>query len=261
MAEQRLSLLSIFIRRALAKPLSEIEDRLTEKMFRSLEAFRPDKDTESRITQQVLERTSHSADSVVNLVTLMGKPFWEITHEMQWLLSVGVNFNEAKLIRYVPIRVYLKKSEDEKGVEIEAARAIAEIVADWLQESFIPSTDFLIERGSAWKRFWVKTREKLTQRQTEEKVAAALDLKLLDKPQAETTKLLAEGTSAILKELGPIDNACIQVGNALIVKRTIDGRSDVSVRTLTPIQLKRLEEDHTILFDPQKTLALLGTQS
>ena len=90
-------------------------------------------------------------------------------------------------------------------------------------------------------------------------MAAALELKVLDKPQAETTKLLAEGTSAILKELGPIENACIQVGSALIKKRTVNGKTDVAVRTLTPLQLKRLEHDQSILLDPQKALELLSS--
>ena len=82
-------------------------------------------------------------------------------------------------------------------------------------------------------------------------------MKALDKPQAETTKLLAEGAAAIVKELGPIENACIQVGNALIVKKTTNGVSELSIRTLTPMQLKKLEEDHTILTDSSKALALL----
>jgi hypothetical protein len=251
------NLLSKIVATLLRKQLKEIEDRVTEKMLERVNLFRPDRETEERITNRVLERTAHSANTVISLISTMGKPFWELTEEMQWLLATGSNFSEAKLIRYLPVRIYLKRTIDAADIEIDAANAIASILGSLLEECFIPATEFPVERGSAWKRFWVKTREKWTQHEAEEKITAALELQTLDKPQAETTKLLAEGASAILKELASIDNACIQIGNALIVKRTIDGKSLVSVKTLSPLQLKRLEEDTTVLFDPQRALTLL----
>src|ERR1700730_2817881 len=185
--QRRVSLLTILKKIFGLRPRwdREAEERISRTVLERVNRIM-DREVEDRLVQAVLQRSERSYDSTLNLAFLIMKPVQELANELQWQLSAGVDLTGAKIIRYIPVRIYLKRVGDETaGLELEVANDVVESIRQLLEGSFIPVVDMPTERGSAWRRFWAKSKEKLSKHEAEEKVAAALELRSLDKPQAE----------------------------------------------------------------------------
>jgi hypothetical protein len=122
---------------------------------------------------------------------------------------------------------------------------------------FITAYDYPEQSGSWWKKFWFKTTESLKSDEVKErldKAERALELNYLDKPQSEANKNQAEAASCLIKSLENVPNACIQTGSLLLVKITVDGNASLMSKTLSINELRHLEENQSLLKNPNMIL-------
>lgn len=157
--------------------------------------------------------------------------------------------NEIK--RCIPVRIYLSDPvPDEMGL------FQLQVLVDRFLESISFSKHFVSpdKRGSWFKKFIYQSKEILKQEEIQErlcKAEKALQLIYVEKPQAETTKLQAESIAAILTSINNVPNACLQIGNILLVKVTKDGECSIITKTLSVKQLLVLEENQYMLKRPE----------
>ena len=176
-------------------------------------------------------------------------------HDFFWLSSVGIDFKNAKIKRYLPARIYVSDPVPRPDI----LNNITNKLINFAELLDLEKTDdFPEERGSWWKRFFFKTKEVLSQDEVLDRVDSAekaLKLKHLDKPQAEANKMQAEAASQLISSLKDIPAACIQVGSLLVVKApNNNGESAIFTRTLSHNELKQLEENQSILGKPGQIL-------
>lgn len=171
-----------------------------------------------------------------------------------WLLSSGVDISKVEVTRYIPVRIYVPDPVPD-GKTLSAIVGSVESMLDSV--GFEKTDEFPGESGSWWKRLALRTKVFFTQDEVAdslEKAKRAAELAVLDKPQAEANLCQAQGASALIRSLEGIESACIQAGSLLVVKASDNGRSSIVVRTLTPIELKRLEENQAVLRRPNEII-------
>lgn len=171
-----------------------------------------------------------------------------------WLLAAGADIRGIPLTRYVPVRAYI--SDPVPGQET-LYKIVASLEKLLDEVGFEKADEFPEESGSWWKRLILRTKDPATQKEVThrlQKVERAAELAYLDKPQAEANQCQAQAASALISALKETANACIQTGALLVGKGTNNGESSIVVRTLTPIELKHLEENQGILRRPEEIL-------
>jgi len=176
-------------------------------------------------------------------------------HNYFWLSSSNVDFSASKMKRYIPARIYISDPVPSS----EMLSVIKDSLSKFVHSlGFDLNDDLPDETGSWFKKFFFKTKDALTQDEVLERVKdaeEALKIKHLKKPQAEANKAQAEATSALIQALKDTPAACVQVGSLLLVKAPNNkGDSGIFVRTLTPFELKELEENQSILGKPEQIL-------
>lgn len=177
-----------------------------------------------------------------------------------WSLSLGASFSTMRTHRTAPVRVYTKQ-----GLNLKTQRELQTALEAVLDEyGFNIDLDLPAETSSFWKRFWVRTKNIATQKEVEDrfiKLERALETRHIDKPQAEANKLNADSFSAIMKSLEGVDDACVQLGNILLVKYTpltvVPCKPKVVVRTLSPLEMHAIEQDQTLLKEPRAIIRQL----
>lgn len=91
----------------------------------------------------------------------------------------------------------------------------------------------------------------------------AMDACVIDffRRQAEVTKALAEATALVIREVRDIPGpCCIQSGSLLVIKSSgVDGSTSIASRTLSPMQLKKLEENQDMLQRPADIMPWLAS--
>lgn len=201
-----------------------------------------------------LTNVSTGQDALVRSVAALGSEL----HLSQWAISCGVDFGKARLVRYVPVRVYLSDPVPEKPQLDKLIRALEELARSL---GLIKAEELPEESGSWWKRIFWKTREALNHEEVRkrlEKAERAVEIATLDKPQADANKAQAEAAACVMDKLHDITAACLQFGSLLIIKTTkASGESIMVSRTLTPVELKELEENQTLLGQPSQILEWL----
>lgn len=179
-------------------------------------------------------------------------------HRFLWCNTVGIDFESAELIRYVPARIYIG---DDKFPEEQLDLLVGRLVKFFTLSGLEQAEEFPAESGSWWKKFILKSKEALTHGEVTdrlEKAESALQAQYLDRPQAEANRNQAEAAASVIGSLKEVPHACVQVGSLLIVKNTAeDGRSAVIARTLTRNELKSLEENQSMLGKPSDILRWL----
>lgn len=173
---------------------------------------------------------------------------------------LGLDLNDMPLHRFLPIRVYLTKADKQQISQV--SKAMNNFAKAF---GFEISDDFPAETGSWWKRWFVKTREVISQPELTnrlEKIERALELKGLHKPQSDVDKNEAEATATLIKALENTPNAAIQVGTLLIVKgEDNSGKAYVQSRTLSPDEMICLEKNRHLFSAPQEILKNLEALS
>ena len=168
-------------------------------------------------------------------------------------ISNSINVRNQHAIR---ASAYLKEFSEDNTVKVSQAIKL-------LTEAF--GLEISIEgspKSGSWFKDWLlKTQELLSEPEVNEKlrkVELALETELLKKKQAEIDKNQAEAVQALIQSIQPTPNAIIQIGSILIVKRTDkDGQSAVIVRNLTSKELITLDEQPSLLQDPNRILKVL----
>lgn len=159
--------------------------------------------------------------------------------------------------RYLPLRVYLSDADQQKVLSV--SRAVTHLASTF---GFSIADDFPSESGSWWKKWFVRTKEAVTQPEVVERVKKlerALELQGIHKPQSEVTKNEAEAVAALLKAVENVPSAAVQAGAVLLIKTTdTKGSACVQVRTLSQRELGHLERNQRLLASPHELLESLA---
>jgi hypothetical protein len=179
-------------------------------------------------------------------------------HSLLWLLESGADVRAASITRYVPVRIFLGNPVPDKEV---CQELIARIEALFEPLDLERAYELPEESGSWWKRIVLRTKGFFTHEEVQkrlQKAERALEVKCLDKPQAEANHLQAQAAAGLIGSLASTPNACIQVGTLLLVKATDrEGTSAIVARTLNEEELKMLEENQSVLKRPDSILEFL----
>jgi hypothetical protein len=177
-----------------------------------------------------------------------------------WSLSVGARPDDMDQLVALPVRIYLESVDDNPSELVAAAQAFLKELGFEILVTGDP------EPGSFRQKFLGVIKGFFSRKQTQdaiEKGALALELQLLQRPQAEATKTLAEATATLLEQVKDRKgNVCMQVGSLLLVQYKPDGHDNedpvIVVRTLSPVHLRRLEENQAMLDKPSQILGWLA---
>lgn len=178
-------------------------------------------------------------------------------HTFLWAASAGVNLAETELVRFVPSRLFVDDPvPDSPALSrlVDALRTFAEAL------DLAPAEQLPDESGSWWKKLFFRTKEVATHPEVLSALQAGKRALhgVCEKPQADVNKSQAEAAAALIKALNDTSCACVQLGSLLLIK-TKDSNSNTAVicRTLSPEELRRLEERQTVLSDPSRILEWL----
>jgi hypothetical protein len=178
-------------------------------------------------------------------------------YDAVWLVSSGGSLAKAEIRQSVPVRVYFSDSVPANRRD-EVVFGIQELL---MAEGFELAFELPDEDGSWWKRFVFRSKTALTHDEVTKrlkKAERAVEVTYLDKPQAEANNLQAVAAASLIGALNDTERACIQVGSLLVVKATDgDGKTAVIARTLSQDELREIEENQSILREPQKILEFL----
>lgn len=240
----------------LALPLMEGDEDAIDAIYGRM-ARRLDRETEylhdrSLHLEKYLEYSTNISEKNERDINGIGdSPFL-----IEWGLSLGLSFEDLKIKRAVPIRIYI--SEDKHDHEVKPLVDAIQLAVEQL--GFVIAYDLPSEGGSWWKRLWLRSREALSQDEMQErltKLERAAETRLLDKPQAEANRDHAAAVESVMNGLKDVESGCVQVGNLLLVKITKNGKGSVVARTLTVPEMKAIERNQTMLRNPAKIIELL----
>ncbi|MCH8532960.1 MAG: hypothetical protein LAT65_19090 [Saccharospirillum sp.] len=241
-----------------SRRLSESRDIATsvlEGFRRSFEESTNQKiDGLEKLIHKIEERTQ-SLQSDLSKHKSEAALFRRTAQDYLWLLGAGIDITKVEVNRYIPVRVYLSDPVPERNILNQLSDSIAQILED---TGFERSDEFPEEKGSWWKRFVFRTKDAVTNKEVTDRVKKgerAIEIAVLDKPQAEANLCQAQAASALISSLANTANACIQAGSLLVVKATNNNNeSSIITRTLTPMELKHLEENQAVLRKPEEIL-------
>jgi len=90
-----------------------------------------------------------------------------------------------------------------------------------------------------------------------QKIERAIELKAIDKPQADVDEKQASAIAKLINCLDKVPNAAIQAGSVLVVKLTTPKGPVIQARTLSQEEMVELENNQLLLQDPAKVLGKL----
>lgn len=168
----------------------------------------------------------------------------------EWLAAESHNIQDtARLSRVLGARLYLD-TDDEHTINeaYKAFRGFAQSLG------FETVSEHASERGSWFKRFFVKSKEALSKKEVQERLKKgehALQLKIIGKAQAEIDLVRAQAAAVLLDSIQDVPNASCQLGSIIVAKGiNADGQPVVAMRTLTTEEMMDLEENSDRLKSP-----------
>lgn len=178
------------------------------------------------------------------------------THSLLAIQTLGLPTERVRSTRFVPVRAYIDRTPQ------GAVGAISDAVDGVLEAfGFVIADEFPEIRGSWFKKWFAKSKEVLSQPEVIErleKIERAVEIKALDKPQAEVDEKQAAAIAKLIKCLDKVPNAAIQAGSVLVVKLTVNGAPVIQARTLTQEEMIELENNQLLLQDPAQVLSKLN---
>ena len=180
-------------------------------------------------------------------------------HEYFVALTLGLDVGQLPLPRYIPVQVYAAQERP------RAIKQLTDALSTYLASlGFEVADDFPPERGSWYKRWIARAKSLLTNKETQErlqKLERALQVAILEKPQAEADKLEAEGAAALIQAVAAAPDAICRVGSIVVLKVTgQDGKPKLVVQTLTPTEMIEAEKNKSLLRSPLQLLEMLSKQ-
>ncbi len=174
------------------------------------------------------------------------------THSMLALQAMGIPDDQVKSQRFVPVRAYIDETPD--GAITAISNAIKEVLSAY---GFEVADEFPEIKGSWFKKWFVKSKDTLSRPEVTErldKVERAIDLQVLNRPQADIDEKQSAAIANLIKALDNVPNAAIQSGSVLVVKLTTPNGSVIQARTLSQDEMVQLENNQLLLQDPSKVL-------
>jgi hypothetical protein len=178
------------------------------------------------------------------------------THEWLAIQSLGIDASEARLSRFLPVRIYLSDGSD------DAVEGISDAVDGVLNAFGFEITDeFPTIRGSWFKKLFAKTADAATQPEVAErlqKIERAIELRGLGQPQAEIDLKQAEAVAKLMEAVRDVPLAAMQTGSILVIKVPGPNGAMVQARTLSQLELIHLENNQELLTSPSDLLERLS---
>jgi cold shock CspA family protein len=156
---------------------------------------------------------------------------------------------EAEAAQGLPVSIYLEIDSGSSDVEL-AVVEVLELVGLDIVESKPPVI------GSWFGLRFARFRKWLSSDQADEVIARierAVQVRLVDQPQAEVDSKQAEAVARLVSSLQPQENACVQVGSLFLLK--VDGV--LVVRNLMPKEMSYLRTCSSVLATPRDVLVAL----
>ncbi|MHC4474945.1 MAG: HU family DNA-binding protein [Planctomycetota bacterium] len=168
---------------------------------------------------------------------------------------------EASLAKYdpsgrlsVPVQICLPHADPEEDLFLmdQFREGISELLESFGLE-LDPETQPIEALGSWFAEMVFKTKEKVSPRELEklyEEMREALRRKTLDFVGAEVLEKRASAIAKVLKQLEYVDEAAIRLGDVLLVKVLIEGRTRVVIENITPSLARELERKPNLMREP-----------
>lgn len=178
------------------------------------------------------------------------------THSLLAIQALGLPTEQVRSTRYVPVRAYIDQAPE------GAIAAISAAVGDVLSAfGFTVADEFPEIKGSWFKKWFAKSKDALSHPEVIErleKIERAVNLKAIDKPQAEVDDKQAGAIAKLIKSLDKVPNAAVQAGSVLVVKLTTLNGPVIQARTLSQEEMVELENNQLLLQDPAEVLGRLS---
>lgn len=179
------------------------------------------------------------------------------THSLLAIQALGLPTERVQSTRFVPVRAYIDQTPE--GAIDAISAAITDVLAAY---GFSVADEFPEIRGSWFKKWFAKSKEALSQPEVIErleKIERAVELKAIDKPQADVDEKQANAIANLIKALENVPNAAVQAGSVLVVKLTTSSGPVIQARTLSQGEMVELENNQLMLQDPAEVLGKLTT--
>jgi hypothetical protein len=178
------------------------------------------------------------------------------THSLLAIQALGLPTERVQSTRYVPVRAYI--DETPEGAIAAISSAVEDVLAAY---GFSVADEFPEIRGSWFKKWFAKSKEALSQPEVIErleKIERAVEIKAIDKPQADVDDKQAGAIAKLIKSLDKVPNAAVQAGSVLVVKLTTAKGPVIQARTLSQHEMVELENNQLLLQDPAEVLGRLS---
>ncbi|QDT53609.1 hypothetical protein Pan44_16310 [Caulifigura coniformis] len=177
-------------------------------------------------------------------------------HAIFAVQSMGIDLDEVRIHRFLPVRVYVDREDPEAVAEVERA------VNDTLDAFGLDVADeFPPQQGSWFKKWFARSKEIATSEEMKDvgrKMKRAAELHGMERMQAEINEIQANAIATLTDKAKEFDNAAFQCGTALVVVTTDDaGRKNTVGVTLTAAQAIALENNQQLLYSPGTLLRQL----
>jgi len=181
------------------------------------------------------------------------------THEWLALQSMGIDTNEVRVTRFVPVRVYLSEfSED-------AAKDVTDAISELLEVyNFDIAQEFPPIIKSWFKKWFAQTKDVVSQPEVIErleKMQRALELKGLGQPQADIDNKQTDSVIKLIEAVEKMPQAAIHIGSILLIKYQNDTGPIVEVRTLTQNEMIFIENNRDLLSCPRELISAIGVNT
>jgi alpha-D-ribose 1-methylphosphonate 5-phosphate C-P lyase len=244
--EETIYELQRFFRRSTKSSLS-IDLSEIEFLLRNRDRTRNSIKSESTLFNQV-KHLEGEIKSLKNKTELLQSE----THSMLALQAMGIPDNQVKLQRFIPVRAYIDETPD--GAIKAISSAIKEVLSAY---GFEVADEFPEIKGSWFKKWFVKSKDTLSRPEVTErldKVERAIELQVLNRPQADIDEKQSSAIANLIKALENVPNAAIQSGSVLVVKLTTPNGPVIQARTLSQDEMVQLENNQLLLQEPSKVL-------
>lgn len=166
----------------------------------------------------------------------------------------------APQVNEVPVRIWL--SEGQPQLVSRVTQSVEQL---WRTLGF----DFIEaappKRGSFLGQWIARGWNTLSRKEVQDrlkKLERALELKGVDKPQADVDETLAKAVQTLMASLDKVANAAVQLGSVLLVKITNEqGVASVVVTNLSQRELALIRNNPEVLGTPEKILPTLSGTS
>jgi hypothetical protein len=122
-------------------------------------------------------------------------------------------------------------------------------------------TRLSMERGSFFRQSWARLKRFFTSEEARElaiKTERALEIRYLDREQAQVDNSIADALSKIIGSLADVPSACIRAGSILLIKYPGPDGVVLLTRNLSQLEIRTLEQFPEIQRVPQTALESLA---